>query len=95
MKQILEVGNGFLVLGEVVHFHVDPSVWRDGRVAPDLLEPVCRLSGTAYAELGEIYRLPRPFSFDSGPPCNQPSRFPLKVSTVQMLAKERPEEEAP
>jgi flavin reductase (DIM6/NTAB) family NADH-FMN oxidoreductase RutF len=53
-------GNGHIVIGEVVHVHVDPSVWRDGRVDPELLDPVCRLAGTRYARLGEIFKLPRP-----------------------------------
>lgn len=53
-------GNGHIVVGEVVHVHVDPSVWRDGRVDPELLDPVCRLAGTRYARLGEIFKLPRP-----------------------------------
>jgi hypothetical protein len=43
-----------------VHAHVDPSVWKDGRVDPVLLDPVCRLSGAAYARLGEITSVKRP-----------------------------------
>lgn len=57
---IVEAGNGHLVIGEVTHIHIDPAVWRDGRVDPELLDPVCRLAGTAYARLGEVFRLPRP-----------------------------------
>lgn len=60
LAQEVPVGNSFVVIGEVVHFHVAPEVWRDGRVDPKLLDPVCRLAGTAYAELGEVYKLPRP-----------------------------------
>jgi flavin reductase (DIM6/NTAB) family NADH-FMN oxidoreductase RutF len=56
----LPVGNGNLVVGEVVHIHVAPDVWRDGRIDPDLLRPVCRLAGTSYAELGDVFKLPRP-----------------------------------
>jgi flavin reductase (DIM6/NTAB) family NADH-FMN oxidoreductase RutF len=44
LDQIVPVGNGNLVIGRVVHVHVDPSIWRDGRLAVDLLEPVVRLS---------------------------------------------------
>lgn len=53
-------GNGNVVVAEVVHVHVDPSVWRHGRVDPELLDPVGRLAGSAYARLGEIVKLPRP-----------------------------------
>lgn len=53
------VGDATLVIGEVLHVHVDPLVWRDGRVDPALLDPVGRLAGTGYARLGEIFTLPR------------------------------------
>jgi flavin reductase (DIM6/NTAB) family NADH-FMN oxidoreductase RutF len=56
----LAVGNGNLVVGEVTHVHVDPSVWSGGRIDPALLDPVCRLAGTSYAGLGEVFKLPRP-----------------------------------
>lgn len=58
--QEVEAGNGHIVIGEVVHVHVAPQVWRDGRVDPELLDPVCRLAGTGYARLGEVFKLPRP-----------------------------------
>ncbi|MFE4667363.1 flavin reductase family protein [Streptomyces sp. NPDC056716] len=54
------VGGSVLVIGEVLHLHVAPEVWRAGRVDPELLAPVARLSGSAYAPLGEVFRLPRP-----------------------------------
>lgn len=56
----LAVGNGHLVVGEVTHVQVDPGVWSGGRVDPALLDPVCRLAGTSYASLGELFKLPRP-----------------------------------
>jgi flavin reductase (DIM6/NTAB) family NADH-FMN oxidoreductase RutF len=49
-----------IVLGRIVHAHVDPCVWKDGRVDPRLLDPICRLSGSGYARLGELYSVPRP-----------------------------------
>jgi flavin reductase (DIM6/NTAB) family NADH-FMN oxidoreductase RutF len=57
--QIVDDENTHIVLGRIVHAHVDPSVWRDGRVDPKLLDPVCRLSGSSYASLGEIVNVPR------------------------------------
>ena len=60
VRHILPVGNSFLVIGEVVHVHCDPSIWADGRVRPDLLQPVARLGGSYYASLGEIFRRPAP-----------------------------------
>ncbi|MBW3658946.1 MAG: flavin reductase, partial [Actinobacteria bacterium] len=58
--ETVAAGNGTIVVGEVTHISVDPSVWRDGRVDPELLDPVCRLAGTRYARLGEVFQLPRP-----------------------------------
>lgn len=56
----LQLGSGHLVVGEVLHVHVDRSVWRDGRVAPDLLRPVLRFAGSQYGTIGELFKLPRP-----------------------------------
>ena len=60
VRDIVRAGNGNLVIGEVVHLHIAPRVWRGGRVDPELLDPVCRLAGTRYARLGPIFKLPRP-----------------------------------
>jgi flavin reductase (DIM6/NTAB) family NADH-FMN oxidoreductase RutF len=60
VRHELPVGNGNLVVAEVVHIHVDPDIWRGGRVDPARYDPVCRLSGTGYATLGEVFKLPRP-----------------------------------
>ena len=57
---IVPVGNSSVVIGEVVHVHVDPGVWQGGRVNAALLDPVCRLSVSGYATLGEIFKLKRP-----------------------------------
>ena len=59
--QIVDDRNTHIVLGRVMHAHVDPSVWKNGRVDPRLLDPVCRLSGSAYAQLGEIVNVARPY----------------------------------
>jgi flavin reductase (DIM6/NTAB) family NADH-FMN oxidoreductase RutF len=58
--QIVDDRNTHIVFGRVIHAHVDPSVWKNGRVDPRLLDPVCRLSGSAYASLGEIVNVARP-----------------------------------
>jgi len=43
-----------------VHAHVSKKVWKNGRIDPRLLDPACRLSGSAYAQLGEIVNVARP-----------------------------------
>jgi flavin reductase (DIM6/NTAB) family NADH-FMN oxidoreductase RutF len=44
LSEIVPVANGNLVIGRIVHLHVRPSIWRNGRVDPGLLDPVVRLS---------------------------------------------------
>jgi flavin reductase (DIM6/NTAB) family NADH-FMN oxidoreductase RutF len=60
LKQVVSDHNTHIVLGRVVHAHVDPSVWKEGRVNPRLLDPICRLGGSAYAALGEFVGLAQP-----------------------------------
>jgi flavin reductase (DIM6/NTAB) family NADH-FMN oxidoreductase RutF len=59
LVQVVQVGNGNLVIGRVVHVHVDPSVWKDRRVAPDLLDPVVRVS-RRYGALTTVYTAEEP-----------------------------------
>lgn len=58
--QVVSDRNTHIVIGRVAHVHVDPSVWKEGRVDPRLLDPVCRLSGSLYASLGDIFSVARP-----------------------------------
>ena len=60
VRQFVEVGTSTLVIGEVVHIHVDPAIWAGGRVRADLLAPVARLGGSAYARLGEVFNRAMP-----------------------------------
>lgn len=57
---VVPAGNANLIIGRVVHLHIDPSVWRDGRVDPRLLDPVARLAGTGYAYLTDLQKVARP-----------------------------------
>lgn len=60
LRQLLEMGEGTMAFGDVLHVHVDRSVWRDGRVDPELLAPVGRLSGLNYTTVEHVYRLEIP-----------------------------------
>lgn len=66
VREVLSMGNGTMVFGDVVGFHVADEVWRDGRVDPELLQPVGRLSGANYALPDRVHRLPRPRWSDIG-----------------------------
>ena len=59
VAQIIREGDVNIVLGKVRHIHVARSVWRNGRIDPRLLDPLCRLGGGKYAELGRIFAIKR------------------------------------
>lgn len=60
---ILELGRtpSFLVIGEVLLFHIDPQIVRNGRIDPALLRPVGRLAGSGYSRTADgLFQLRRP-----------------------------------
>lgn len=59
VRQVLPMGNGTMVFGDVLRVHVADEVWRDGRVAADLLQPVGRLAGAEYVMVDRVTSLPR------------------------------------
>jgi flavin reductase (DIM6/NTAB) family NADH-FMN oxidoreductase RutF len=67
LHQIVEVGSdpggGAIVVGRVVHLHVDPSVLVDGdKIDLAALRPIGRLSGAAYCRVTDVFQMPRPKS---------------------------------
>jgi len=60
VSHIYDDRNTHIVLGRILHVHVAPRVWKEGRVDPKLLDPVCRLAGSGYAALGEVVSVQRP-----------------------------------
>lgn len=51
---------GNLVIGKVVHIHVDDAVWRDGRIDHRDLKPIGRMEGTWYTRTADAFEMPRP-----------------------------------
>lgn len=49
-----------LLIGRVVAFHLDESIYRDGYIDAEALQPVSRLAGNDYAKLGEQFTIERP-----------------------------------
>lgn len=49
-----------LLIGRVVCFHLDESVYGNGYIDPAALRPVSRLAGISYAKLGEMFAIERP-----------------------------------
>ena len=64
LRQVIEVsprpGGASLVLGEVVRFHVDDRILRDGRIDQDALAAVGRMSGQTYCRTRDRFTLVRP-----------------------------------
>lgn len=65
VERIIPLGkppNNALILGEIVWVHVEDSVWDAATQTVDVekLEPIARLGGISWAELGRIRELPRP-----------------------------------
>lgn len=49
-----------LLIGEIVHYHIDESIYEAGRINPERLAAVSRLAGNNYAEIGNIFEIERP-----------------------------------
>lgn len=63
LHQIVELGSpatSDLIIGEVVHVHVDDALYHEGRIDARAFAPVSRLAGHTYATLGELFDRPRP-----------------------------------
>jgi flavin reductase (DIM6/NTAB) family NADH-FMN oxidoreductase RutF len=54
-----EPGGGFLVIGEIILFHIQDNLIDNGRIDTGLLNPVGRLAGTEYTTLGKRFSLSR------------------------------------
>lgn len=47
-------------IGKIVNYNIDDDLIEDFRIDPDKLEPISRLAGHNYAELGKIFEIARP-----------------------------------
>lgn len=59
IKQIAETNN-HLVMGEIIRLHIAEAIVADGRIDPAKLRPLCRLAGSGFSRLGELFSMPRP-----------------------------------
>jgi len=63
LHQIVTLGEpaaSDLIIGEVVHVHVDDELYFDGKIDIAKLQPVSRLAGLSYGTIGERFDRPRP-----------------------------------
>jgi len=67
LTQIVEIGNnpggGSVVIGEIVHLHVDERVLFGGdKIDLAALRPIGRLAGSAYVRVTDLFEMERPSS---------------------------------
>lgn len=65
LEQIVELGEEGaittdLLIGKIVHYHIDESIYERGRINNDSLKAVSRLAGSNYAKIGEVFSIERP-----------------------------------
>lgn len=65
LHQIVELGNDSttntdLIIGEIVRYHFSETVYEDGKINIEQLNPMSRLAGADYATIGNIQTLKRP-----------------------------------
>ena len=49
-----------LIVGKVVYYHIEESLYEDGRIDPKGLGAISRLAGNDYAKIGEQFTIERP-----------------------------------
>ncbi|MDP6338736.1 MAG: flavin reductase family protein [Candidatus Marinimicrobia bacterium] len=54
-----EPGGGFVVIGNIVMFHVDDRVLKDGRIDQKALNPVGRMAGNNYTRVHDTFTIIR------------------------------------
>jgi flavin reductase (DIM6/NTAB) family NADH-FMN oxidoreductase RutF len=67
LTQIVEIGNkaggGSVVIGEIVHLHVDERVlFGEDKIDLTALKPIGRLAGSAYVRVTDLFEMERPKS---------------------------------
>lgn len=65
LEHSVELGGGDLpgcdlIIGKVVQFHIEESLYEEGRIDHKKLEAVSRLAGANYAKVGEVFEIKRP-----------------------------------
>ena len=64
LNQIIEIGDknpgsGFIVIGTIVLFHIDDSIYESGHIRLDKLEPIGRLAGNWYTRPNDNFEIIR------------------------------------
>lgn len=54
-----EIGTDLLI-GKIVHYHIDQQIYEDGKINHHDLGAVSRLAGSDYATIGDVFSIERP-----------------------------------
>lgn len=60
LHRVIELGNTFFVVGEIVRAHVKDAVLTDGKVDITKLQPLGRLGGDGYSVVRDVIHMARP-----------------------------------
>jgi flavin reductase (DIM6/NTAB) family NADH-FMN oxidoreductase RutF len=68
LLEIVPMGLGNVIFGEVIDFYVAEGILQQGRVSVEALRPLGRLGGSYYAEVKDAYSIVVPEGLPGGPP---------------------------
>lgn len=62
LEHSIELGEGStdFIIGRIVQFYIDETIYEQGKIDPTGLAAVSRLAGNDYATIGEIFSIKRP-----------------------------------
>lgn len=60
LEQTVDLPGSVLIIGRVVYAHFDDSVYENGKINLQKLQPISRLAGNDYGKIGEIITMKRP-----------------------------------
>lgn len=65
LETVLELGGDEkagcdLIIGKVVYYHIEETIYEDGKIDPEKLAAISRLAGNDYAKIGEQFTIERP-----------------------------------
>ena len=66
LETVLELGGGDnnagcdLIIGKVLYYHIEETIYEDGKIDPEKLAAISRLAGNDYAKIGEQFTIERP-----------------------------------
>ena len=58
--QVADDASCDLIIGNVTRYHIDESIYENGKIDAEELRPISRLAGQYYMKMGDIFLLERP-----------------------------------